>query len=305
MRIAARLASLLLALLPSATRADDPPAPSRWITPQVQAPRVSFHTFDSPMAGEPVSYHLFRPAAYEAEPDRRFPVVYWLHGSGGGQAGISRLATLFDQAIDAGDCPPCLVVFVNGLTDGMYVDWKDGSTPLEQVIVRDLLDHIDSSYRTIASREGRILDGFSMGGYGAARLGFKYPDLFGAISIMGAGPMQAELRGTPRASGRRARQILQRVYGGDQAYFRAVSPLRLAEQNAARLDDSLIRIVIGDEDETLPANIRFREHLEQLGIAHRWTLLPGVGHNPMAVIRALGDDHWAFYREALAGPVRR
>jgi enterochelin esterase-like enzyme len=94
--------------------------------------------------------------------------------------------------------------------------------------------------------------------------------------------------------------MLDRVYGGDQAYFRAVSPLRLAEQNAGRLDDSLIRMVIGDEDETLPANIRFREHLERLGIAHRWTLLPGVGHNPMAVIRTLGDTHWAFYREAFA-----
>jgi endo-1,4-beta-xylanase len=49
------------------------------------------------------------------------------------------------------------VVFVNGLVEGMYVDWKDGSAPLETVIVKDLVPHIDATWRTIAMREGRML----------------------------------------------------------------------------------------------------------------------------------------------------
>ena len=155
-----------------------------WVTPEVKAPRVSFHTFDSDAAKGKVSYHIYTPAAYDREPQRRFPFVFWLHGSGGRLAGLAKVAGHFDAAIETGKTPPCFVVFVNGLVEGMYVDWKDGSAPMETIVVKELVPHIDATYRTIATREGRLLDGYSMGGYGAARLGFKYHDLFRAISIM-------------------------------------------------------------------------------------------------------------------------
>jgi poly(3-hydroxybutyrate) depolymerase len=191
------------------------------------------------------------------------------------------------------------VVFVNGLVEGMYVDWKDGTAPLETVIVKDLVPHIDAIYRTIASREGRLLDGFSMGGYGAARLGFKFPEMFRAASIVGAGPMQAELIQAPRAGRQRASELLGKVYGGDQAYFRSVSPRTLAEQNADTITKgSLVRMVIGNKDETFENNRLFHEHLDALKIPHTWTVLPGVAHDPMGVLRAMGDDNWAFYRAA-------
>lgn len=270
-----------------------------WVTREVKAPRVTFHTFESAVAKSKVSYHLYTPNAYEKEPKQRFPVVYWLHGSGGGLQGIPQVTKNFDVAISAGKLPPCLVVFVNGMVNGMYVDWKDGSVPMESVIVKDLVTHIDASLRTIISRDGRMLDGFSMGGYGSARLGFKYPNKFRAVSIVGAGPMQRDLLNAPRAGRARAAEVLDRVYGGDKDYFYAVSPLKLAEQNAAELKkDSLIRIIIGDKDETLPANKAFHEHLTSLKIPHAWTVLPNVPHDPMRVLRALGDDNWAFYRAA-------
>jgi len=277
---------------------------AEWVTRQVKAPRVTFHTFDSAAAKAKVSYHLYRPAAYERDPQRRFPVVYWLHGSGGGLAGIPQVARHFDAAIEAGKTPPCLVVFVDGLVEGMYVDWKDGTAPLETVIVKDLVPHIDGAYRTIATREDRLLDGFSMGGYGAARLGFKFPEMFRAVSIVGAGPMQAELVQTPRAGRQRAAEVLSKVYGGDQAYFRSVSPRTLAEQNAAAIaEGSLVRVVIGDKDEAFEDSCLFHEHLNALKIPHTWTVLPGVAHDPVGALRAMGDDNWAFYREAFNAPL--
>jgi poly(3-hydroxybutyrate) depolymerase len=225
--------------------------------------------------------------------------VYWLHGSGGGLQGIPRVAAHFDAAIESGKVPPCLVVFVNGLANGMYVDWKDGSAPLEKLIVKELVPHIDSQFRTIASRDGRLLDGYSMGGYGAARLGFKYTELFAAVSIMGGGPLQEDLMQAPRAGRRRAAEVLDRVYGGDPKYFTQVSPRRIAEENAkAVIAGSLVRQVCGDQDETFPANRDFHEHLERLGIPHSWTVLPGVDHNPMKTIETLGDSNWEFYRAA-------
>ena len=270
-----------------------------WVTPQVKSPRVSYHTFDSAAAKSKVSYHIYTPAAYEQDTEKRFPVVYWLHGSGGGLAGIAKVAAHFDAAIETKKAPPCLIVFVNGLVEGMYVDWKDGSTPLETVIVKELVPHIDAKYRTIARREGRLLDGYSMGGYGAARLGFKYHDLFRSVSIMGGGPLQAELLQTPRAGRQRAAEVLKKVYGGDQEYFKSVSPRQLAKSNAeAIIKSSHIRIVCGDQDETFANNIAFHEHLDSLSIPHSWTVLKGIDHNPMRTLQALGDSNWEFYRLA-------
>jgi len=248
------------------------------------------------VAKSPISYHIYKPKGYDQETTRRFPVVYWLHGSGGGLQGIPRVASWFDAAIEAGKTPPCLIVFVNGLAEGMYVDWKDGSAPIETMIIKELLPLIDSSFRTIPTRENRILDGYSMGGYGAARLGFKYPELFKGISIMGGGPLQAELIQTPRAGRQRAAEILQKVYGGDQEYFKSVSPRQLAEVNAKTLrTDSVIRQVCGDQDETYSNNFAFHQHLEKLGIPHQWQILEGVDHNPMKTLAALADSNWLFY----------
>ncbi|MFM9010633.1 MAG: alpha/beta hydrolase-fold protein [Planctomycetota bacterium] len=298
----ALLGFILAVVAPAFGRAAEPveAATDRaWVTEEITAPGVSFHTFESAAAKAPVSYHLFTPNAYEREPDRRFPVVYWFHGSRGGLAGIPGVAAHFATAIEAGKVPPCLVVFVNGLAEGMYVDWKDGSAPLETMIVRELVPHVDASSRTIAAREGRVLDGYSMGGYGAARLGFAFPDVFRGVSIMGGGPLQADLLAdAPRAGRRRALEVLERVYGGDPEYFRRVSPWVLAEHRAEAIAlGSLVRVVCGDRDETFANNREFHEHLERLGIPHSWTVLPGVDHNPRRTLEALGDANWGFYRQ--------
>jgi len=63
--------------------APDAEAPA-WVTPVVTAPRVRFQTFHSAAAKAKVSYHLYTPAIYDQEPERKFPVLYWLHGSGEG-----------------------------------------------------------------------------------------------------------------------------------------------------------------------------------------------------------------------------
>ena len=281
-----------------------PQPPLQWVTPRAEGVGLSFHTFLSQAAGAKVSFHVYAPSAYTADPARRFPVVYWLHGSGGGVPGISRLSALADEAISAGKAPPFLMVFVNGLEMGMYIDWANGRAPLETVIIHELRPHIDANWRTIATREGRLLDGFSMGGYGAARFGFRYPELFQNVSMMGAGPMQETLDRTPRASSVQAKSLLRDVYGGKQARFLAVSPRSYAEQNATTLArGSRLRLVIGDRDETFESNRNFHDHLMRLGIPHQWIVLPGIGHDPMGVLAAMGDQHWAFYRDAFAAVV--
>jgi enterochelin esterase-like enzyme len=273
-----------------------------WVTSAVKAPGVTHHIFRSALLNGDVSYHLYRPAAYEREKDARFPVLYWLHGSGGGQQGIAPLANFFDKAIQSGKVRPFLVVFVNGLPQGMYVDWKNGSTPIESMIMKDLLPHVDATWRTVAKREGRMLDGFSMGGYGAARLGFKFPGTFRTVSMLGAGPLDPDFERTPRANPRSREGLLEKVYG-DKGYFREVSPWEIAARNAKAIArDSLVRIGVGDQDGTFALNVEFHEHIAKLGIPHAWHPLKGVEHAPLRTLQALGDGQWDFMRKAFGNP---
>jgi poly(3-hydroxybutyrate) depolymerase/CubicO group peptidase (beta-lactamase class C family) len=284
-----------------APKPKQPDATLPWVTPAVSAPRVTFHTFDSASVKGKVSYHLYTPAEHGRDGTRRFPVVYWLHGSGGGQEGIPPLAKRFDAAIEAGKVPPFFVVFVNGLPQGMYVDWADGRAPVESMIVRDLVPHVDATLRTVAAREGRLLDGFSMGGYGAARLGFKFPETFRAVSMLGAGPLDPDFDRTPRANPRSRDGLLERVYG-NRTHFREVSPWELAKANAGTIaKGSLVRIAVGDRDGTFALNTEFHDHLDALKIPHEWSPLAGVEHDPSQTLDALGDRTWAFYRRAFDG----
>jgi enterochelin esterase-like enzyme len=280
---------------------------SSWVTPSVRGTRIQYHLFESKAAKTRVSYHLYSPAAYDKDPTRRFPVLYWLHGSGGGLPGIAPLSDFFGAAIEQGKIPPMLIVFANGMASGMWCDSKDGKTPMETVVIKELLPEIDQHFRTIATREGRMIEGFSMGGYGAARLGFKYPELFAAISVLAGGPMDLEFKG-PRATGNPAERerILQSVYGGDMEYFKAQSPWRLAEANASKLKERLkIRIAIGEEDFTLPANRVLSAQLKKGGISHQFTTVPKVGHDTLALLKGLGDANTEFYRGVFQQPERK
>jgi len=141
-----------------------------------------------------------------------------------------------------------------------------------------------------------------MGGYGVARLGFKFPEIFRAVSMLGAGPLDPDFERTPRANPRSRDGLLERVYG-DRAYFREVSPWELATRNADAIrKDTLLRIAVGDRDGTFALNEEFHEHLEKLKIPHEWTPLEGVEHDPMKTLEALGDRQWAFYRKAFGEP---
>lgn len=272
------------------------------VTAPVPAPRVQFHTLKSVAAKAEVSFHLYTPEGYDTEKEQRFPVLYWLHGTGGGRAGIAPLSAFFDQAIREGKIPPLLVVFPNGLATSMWCDSKDGKVPMETVVVKELVPHIDATFRTIAKCEGRLIEGFSMGGYGAARLGLKYPKVFAAFSCLAGGPLDLDFAG-PRATGNPAERerVLRETFGGDLDYYRAQSPLTLATQHADAVRGNMrIRIAAGLRDNTGPLNRAFSDHLTELKIEHTFTKVPGVGHDTLALLRGLGEESWQFYRDVFA-----
>lgn len=274
-----------------------------WVTPKAEAPGLAQVIYESSLAKTKVSFHVWMPEGVNVGQDEKLPVLTWLHGSGGGQAGIAPLASLFSRAVSSGAIPPIILIFPNGLPNGMWTDSVNGRTPVESILIKEIIPEVEKRFPASSSRSARIIDGFSMGGYGAGRLGFKFPEIFCAVSMLGAGPLQKNLLEAPertRINPAARQRILDEVYGGSTKTFFDHSPLHLAEKLAkSKKAPPLLRVAIGENDFTLPANRDFHKVLEKLGIRHTFNTVPGVGHEPLALIRAMGDDFWAFYREAL------
>jgi enterochelin esterase-like enzyme len=302
---AALLFALAAAIVP--TRAQPPagqPKQGRrempkaeWVDPNRAAPAgTQYHTFPSKVLGGDVCYLVYLPPGYEAG-TKRYPVVYWLHGLGGNQrAGALSFVGPFDEAVRAGTVSPAIVVLVNGMVNSFYCDWADGKRPVESVIVKDLIPHVDQTYRTIAKREGRLIEGFSMGGYGAAHLGFKYPDLFGAV-VVDAGALILE---SALTEGNVA-EIYKNGFASDPARWRAEHPTQLVEKNADRIrGKTVIRVGVGGADRLLARNRELHELLDKLKIEHEYEVADGVGHMAPAYYKKLGDKCFAVHKKAFA-----
>ncbi|MFT5367183.1 MAG: acetyl esterase/lipase/S-formylglutathione hydrolase FrmB [Candidatus Latescibacterota bacterium] len=268
--------------------------PNPWVAPCAPGVVGMRHVlFRSETLSKYYGYSLYLPPSYDQNLEQRFPVVYWLHGRGGNPNGVKRLLAKFDAAMKMGDCPEMVIVAPNGLPMSMYCDSKDGQYPVETVIVKDLISHVDATYRTVADRASRAIDGFSMGGFGAAHLGFKYPDLFGAVSIMGGALHKPEFLRDERVD------IFGSVFGGNLDYCDANSPWTLVAQNADKVKTQVIRQYVGEKDDRLlEKNKAYHAFLEQLDIQHAFGIALGAGHNAVKVHENMADDPFAFYRAA-------
>jgi endo-1,4-beta-xylanase len=273
----------------------DPSAPAEWVRDRIEAKNGHFKTFTSKSIGREVSYFIYIPAVYEQAKEARFPVMYWLHGIGGVQTGVPPLIQRFDTAIEGGKIPPMLIVFVNGMRNSFYCDSTDGQVPVESVIIKDLIPHIDSTYRTVERREGRLIEGFSMGGFGAAHLGFKHPELFGAVSIIDGALVDL---GTMQS---RHAELYQRIFGGSEERFSAENPRELIRKNQDSVRGKTeIRLAVGA---LVPGNRSFHEQLTELKIEHDYDVFD-VGHNHAAIYESLGEKNWNFYKRALSSRPR-
>ncbi len=151
---------------------------------------------------------VFLPPSYAKDKHRRYPVVYALHGySIGAEQWTQEIHV--PQTIEgafAEGANEMIVVLPDSKTvhNGSMYSSSVTTGDFEKFISHDLVAYIDAHYRTIPDRMSRGLVGHSMGGYGAARIGMKHPDVFGSLYIMSpcclsarpAGPANPELEKT-------------------------------------------------------------------------------------------------------------
>ncbi len=134
--------------------------------------------FDSPAVGRKMKYNIVLPASYEQAKDQRYPVLYLLHGYSGNYTNWANMGVpAYARAYD-------LIVVMPDGGNGWYVNWaksEEGKNYWEDAIAKDVVGHVDANFRTIAKREGRAINGLSMGGYGGLVVGLRNPDMFCSV----------------------------------------------------------------------------------------------------------------------------
>jgi S-formylglutathione hydrolase FrmB len=131
---------------------------------------------------------IFLPPSYSTSKDRRYPVVYALHGYSIGAEQWSHeihVPQTIEGAFALG-AQEMIVVLPDSKTihNGSMYSNSITTGNFEDFIVHDVVAYVDAHYRTIPNRTSRGLVGHSMGGYGATRLGMHHPEVFGSLYIM-------------------------------------------------------------------------------------------------------------------------
>ena len=250
-------------------------------------------TFVGPVTGRSISFSLYLPPGYSTG-SARYPVVYHLHGMGGAHNNSNQLTTVsqsHEDAVMTGRMGPAILVFPDGATDSFWADSHDGARRIETHVVREILPYVDASYRTLATRTQRAVQGFSMGGFGAAKFASKFPELFSASVIYDGAivtwPVMQQFHPAIAAS----------MFGNSGAYFDLYSPWHWVPQNAATLAASVpFRQVVGTQ---VGANQNFRNLLLTHGIGSEY-LETGCAHTLNCVMAAGGADSWSLIAESFS-----
>lgn len=215
------------------------------------------------------------PTSYDHS-EKNYPVIYLLHGRDGNETDWiyqGQANTTIDKMCSQGQLRECIIVMPSdgGYDRGtFYSDWYDGSGNFEQNIIDDLIPFIDEQFRTIPSREARVIGGLSMGGYGSFMLAMRHPELFGAA---------ASLSGALDKFNNAPEYELARIYGPfNGPYCRGYNLLHLSKEVLDQPNRPELYFDCGTEDFLYEWNQNFKAHLEKINYPFQYNDFPGE-HN--------------------------
>lgn len=226
--------------------------------------------YDSPVLGLRRRLTVYTPAGYENSGERRYPVLYLLHGMGGDENAwteLGRAAQILDNLIARGEAEPMIVVMPNGnasqeaapgeTSAGLVAPTARLPKTMEgsfETAFPEIVAYVDGTYRTRAEKGGRAIAGLSMGGFHALNISKEYPEVFDYIGLFSAAIRPERMTGSP---------IYENFEG------------KLAAQFAAR--PALYYIAIGEKDFLYENNRRYRELLDSKGYPYEY-YESGDGH---------------------------
>jgi putative tributyrin esterase len=261
--------------------------------------QIRTETWRSEVLGREKSITVALPPSYSAV-GRPFPVVYLLHGHGGNRHTWLRSVDLAEELAGShviAVFPECgRFWFINDAGGRCY----------ESYLVDEVVTHIDQHFNTVASRTGRAMAGFSMGGASAVFQALRHPDLF-AVAGSHSGAFEAPLReGDPyrryRSSGQLAMPTVrehERVWGPVRSQVRQTyHPYRLLDDRD-RSYPLKVYTDVGTDDHrrVISMNRNMRDALSVSGVDHEYRERAG-GHD-WAFVRSGVPALFGFIRDAI------
>ena len=237
---------------------------------------VSDFKLNSKLMERQMPYRVAFPKNYEMDKNARFTVIYLLHGltghydNWGEKASIAKYLEPFNF----------IVVMPEG-DNGWYSDSATvAKDKYESYIVKELIPEIDKNFRTNSTRDGRIMAGLSMGGYGSLKFGLKYPEMFTLVgSFSGALGVASWTKAVTGSIGGAVATSVPSVYGADDSQSRQDNDIfKIAKALPADKVKQLpfIYLDCGTED-LLIANARdFSAILMEKKIPHEYLQRPGA-----------------------------
>jgi enterochelin esterase-like enzyme len=223
--------------------------------------------YHSDVTGQFRRAYVYTPPNYDAQPQTRYPVLYLQHGAGEDERGWhtqGRMNFILDNLIAAGKTKPMIVVMERGYATkpgspaapagrgGPFA----GTAAFEDVVLKDLIPMIDSTYRTVADREHRAMAGLSMGGIQTLQIALGHLDKFAYVGSF-SGPTIG-------------RFDIQTAYGGafrDPAAFN--SKVRLLWLGAGTGEQWFHNSIKTFHDTLAKASVK-SVFIESAGTAHEW-----------------------------------
>lgn len=174
---------------------DDPPAGFNTRRENIGHGELTMVEYDSKTVGTRRKMLVYTPPGYSA--DRKYPVLYLLHGIGGDETEWQRLChpeNILDNLLADGEIEPMIVVMPNGRAqvndraEGNVFASAPAFANFENDLLEDVIPAIESKYSVYANRENRALAGLSMGGGQSLNFGLGHLDVFAWIGGFSSAP---------------------------------------------------------------------------------------------------------------------
>lgn len=233
---------------------------------QAQAAVDSLLVYSNSMQKE-IKCVVVTPDKYENT--ESYPVVYLLHGFGGNHKTWITIEPQIDEWCNDNNV---IVVCPDGANSWYWDSPTDSTYRYETFVSKELVSYIDSSYPTLASREGRAITGLSMGGHGAMWLSMRHKDTYGAAGSTSGG---VDIRPFPD-NWEMTKQL--GTLAENPEVWDSHTVINQIE-NIANGDLALI-IDCGYDDFFFEVNNQFHQKLLEHGIIHDYIVRAGVHNAP-------------------------
>ena len=219
-----------------------------------------------------IRYFLYRPPGYTGAEATPYPVIVHLHGAMPFpwpvakrmvHADLAALASSLEYLAATGDVSPAVIIApYDGFGFSMWSDSSSGHETVETDIVEKILPHIADTLNVANTRDQTWIQGFSMGGFGALKIGLKYPDIFGRVTSWDGAVHDWQSLNQTRPG------IVENMFANEGDFDRHSPWTAAADLNLANSPD--IQLFSGTMAAPAQYTAKFRKHLDNLGLRYQF-----------------------------------